>query len=167
MRRERSYGFVMLRHSSLRSIRLTSDITSLDEVEVLLIHQRSGGHWSFPKGHEEPGETPIVTARRELFEETGLRAKPELWCAGEIYWESYTFQHPRKGAVNKTNGFFVGVVEDGPEESVKIQEEEVLEAKWCSFATAMVTLTFSEEKDLLNRVRSRLERDLEKKQSIL
>jgi bis(5'-nucleosidyl)-tetraphosphatase len=31
-----------------------------------------GSHWDFPKGHIEPGETPEVTARRELQEETGI-----------------------------------------------------------------------------------------------
>ena len=35
-----------------------------------------GGYhgWSFPKGHQEEGELPEETARREVFEETGIRA---------------------------------------------------------------------------------------------
>jgi len=38
---------------------------------VLLLHYR-GGHWDFPKGHVEKGETEQQTATRELREETGI-----------------------------------------------------------------------------------------------
>src|SRR3989344_5400779 len=41
--------------------------------EYLLLHYESG-HWDFPKGHLEGEETTEVAARREIFEETGLRA---------------------------------------------------------------------------------------------
>jgi diadenosine hexaphosphate hydrolase (ATP-forming) len=39
--------------------------------EVLLIRQRDGS-WVFPKGHIEPGEDPLNTARREVEEEAGV-----------------------------------------------------------------------------------------------
>jgi bis(5'-nucleosidyl)-tetraphosphatase len=38
----------------------------------LLLKHRNGGHWAFPKGRIEPGETPVVAARREVAEETGI-----------------------------------------------------------------------------------------------
>jgi len=44
--------------------------------EVLLVERSgdpSGGVWSFPGGHLEWGETLEDAARREVFEETGLR----------------------------------------------------------------------------------------------
>jgi len=34
-----------------------------------------GGHWEFPGGRVAPGEEPGAAARRELEEETGLRAE--------------------------------------------------------------------------------------------
>ena len=37
---------------------------------VLVIRHRHGGHWAFPKGHVEPGET-----ERETLEETGVRVR--------------------------------------------------------------------------------------------
>jgi len=37
----------------------------------LLLHY-SSGHWEFPKGHIEKGETEEETVRREVFEETGI-----------------------------------------------------------------------------------------------
>ena len=34
-------------------------------------------YWKFPGGRSQPGETPLVTAVRELLEETGIAAKPD------------------------------------------------------------------------------------------
>lgn len=47
------------------------------EGEILLTHWRRGrmSGWTLPGGGIEPGEDPKVTAKREVFEETGLNAK--------------------------------------------------------------------------------------------
>ena len=39
---------------------------------LFVIVQEQSGAYSFPKGHMENGETEMETARREVFEETGL-----------------------------------------------------------------------------------------------
>ena len=47
--------------------------------EILLVRGRLGSKWSLPKGHiNDPNESGIVCARRELLEETGLIA-PETY----------------------------------------------------------------------------------------
>lgn len=40
--------------------------------EILLCHATGTNHWDIPKGLQSPGESPLQTARRELWEETGL-----------------------------------------------------------------------------------------------
>lgn len=40
---------------------------------LYVIVQEKAGACSFPKGHREGNETAMETARREIFEETGLR----------------------------------------------------------------------------------------------
>ncbi len=40
---------------------------------ILLVKNSKGGHWGLPKGTPEKDEKPIDTARRELFEETGIK----------------------------------------------------------------------------------------------
>ncbi len=42
-------------------------------VEVLLVHRPSYDDWSLPKGKREPGEHVLLTAVREVFEETSVR----------------------------------------------------------------------------------------------
>jgi len=42
------------------------------EPRSYLLLRYIGGHWDFIKGHQEPGEPGIDTARRECKEETGI-----------------------------------------------------------------------------------------------
>ena len=67
---------------------------------VLVICHRYGGHWAFPKGHVEAGESEEETAMREVREETGaqVRVRPG-------YREVTTYS-PAKG-VTKDVVFFV------------------------------------------------------------
>lgn len=53
---------------------------------LFVIVQEQAGTYSFPKGHMEGDETELETARREIFEETGLR--PEFlngFCQQDEY----------------------------------------------------------------------------------
>ncbi len=43
------------------------------DAEVLLVRRRKYGDWSLPKGKREPGEHALLTAIREVFEETSVR----------------------------------------------------------------------------------------------
>ncbi len=43
-------------------------------VEVLLVHRPKYDDWSLPKGKCEPGEHVVLTAVREVFEETSVRS---------------------------------------------------------------------------------------------
>lgn len=52
----------------------------IDSQDCVLLVQRknppSAGHWGFPGGHVELGETALAAATRELLEETGVHATP-------------------------------------------------------------------------------------------
>ena len=43
-----------------------------DDGEVLVVSQH-GTSWSLPKGHVDPGEDALVAAKREIYEESGIR----------------------------------------------------------------------------------------------
>lgn len=60
--------------------------TRREEQPLFVIVQEQSGACSFPKGHMEAGETEIETARREIFEETGLHpAFIDGFCHREEY----------------------------------------------------------------------------------
>lgn len=84
-----------------------------------LILLQTNNCWSFPKGHMEPGETEEQTALRELWEETGLRAR--LLTDQKVLSEYCMQPYIRKHAV-----FFLGEVEG----TVTLQETEVLRYRW-------------------------------------
>ncbi|GAB2447864.1 NUDIX hydrolase [Nocardia tengchongensis] len=46
-----------------------------DTVEIALVHRPKYDDWSLPKGKLDPGETPVITAVREVAEETGLNSR--------------------------------------------------------------------------------------------
>lgn len=46
-----------------------------DAVEIALVHRPKYDDWSLPKGKLDPGETPVITAVREVTEETGLNSR--------------------------------------------------------------------------------------------
>ncbi len=86
--------------------------------EFLLVRQRQG-HWSFPKGHPEAGETPLQAALRELNEECGINDV-------QVFPEHmFTLQYViTETNVLKTNVLFLGLLKN---KNVVAQESEVVE----------------------------------------
>ncbi len=54
-----------------------------------LLVLRAFGHWDFPKGLVEDGESELITARREVWEETGLGEIK--FALGEDYRETLPY----------------------------------------------------------------------------
>jgi predicted NUDIX family NTP pyrophosphohydrolase len=64
-------------------------------LEVLPVHpggpfwkNKDAGVWSIPKGEYAEDEEPLVAAKRELFEETGIEARGDLVPLGQIQQSS-------------------------------------------------------------------------------
>jgi len=90
------------------------------DVQMLVLRHKKGGHWSFPKGHVELGETEAQTALREVREETGLSIQ---LLDGFREMVSYS---PRPG-ISKDVVYFLGYAEDS---RTVMQEEEISEIRW-------------------------------------
>ncbi len=109
--------------------------------QVLLILHKGGRHWAFPKGRSNPGETALESARRELKEETGLDVDNLL--QDEPLTEQYEFRR-RGESVVKTVQYFPAVVSG----TVRLQPEEIQDAKWVLLKEAVRHLTFREAKEM-------------------
>ncbi len=118
------------------------------ELELLLLKHRFGGHWSFPKGHVEEGETEVETALREVHEETGLTIQLEDGFRQSV--EYYPRPNIRKQVV-----YFLGYADD---DRTRRQEEEISEIRWVPLKSAHREVTFRNDKNLINHAKKFLRR---------
>lgn len=115
---------------------------------VLLV-QSVRGHWGFPKGHSNPGESSYQTAARELQEETGLNVIRFL--SQEPIQEHYQFRQAGQ-FIEKTVSYFIAEV-DG---DLQIQTTEVAAAKWVPFSQAQDAITFLEAKVVCQKAQEKI-----------
>jgi 8-oxo-dGTP pyrophosphatase MutT (NUDIX family) len=112
-----------------------------------LIIQHNAGHWAFPKGRAEKGESEVETALRELREETGITdvsVRPD-----PVFEERYTRTQwgSRRQHVQKTVRYFLGMVHDP---KVRLQQAEVQDYKWATYDEARAMITFDASRRLLD-----------------
>ncbi len=119
------------------------------EREFLLINQKSD-NWSFrwfPKWHAEKWENGFQAAKREFWEEVGIKHVQAIWT--ETFDTDYIFHRLWMPEIHKTVTFWVGQVKN---KDVKIQEEELNGYKRANFETAIKLLSHENYKDLLEKV---------------
>lgn len=118
-------------------------------IEFLVLMHRLGGHWSFPKGHVEFGETEKQTALREVNEETGLNIELQPGFRQKV---SYS---PRSG-VYKDVVYFLGYAQDS---NTVMQEEEVSAIKWVDIDEVHQELTYKNDRLLMSSAKRYLRRN--------
>ena len=118
-------------------------------IELLLIKHVVGGHWSFPKGHVEPGETEEQTALREIKEETGIDVE-----LNTSFREVVSYSPKRD--TTKDVIYFLGKAKTF---QYTPQEEEIAQIKWVEINLAHSFLTYDNDKQLVNKAKPMI-RDL-------
>ena len=125
MRKEKSCGAVIMRYQ--------------EGVYSTLLVKHTQGHWGFPKGHKEEGETEQETAIRETLEETGLTVTLDSgFCDSSTYW-------PQPDVYKKVI-YFLGKVESGNEQP---DYHEIEEVKWFRVSEAMAALSYPSDVAIL------------------
>ena len=116
--------------------------------EVLLIHHNDG-HWDFPKGHVEYGETEIQTAVREVKEETNIDVE-----VNEKY--RYTIKYSPKENVIKEVVYFLAKNITNNELP---QLEEVSEVNWFNYEDAIKKITYDNAREILIKLKDDLRKE--------
>ncbi len=118
------------------------------EVALIRVRRVDGDAWAIPKGWVEKGEDLEHTAVREVREETGLDAKV-LRKLGEITYEFYS--KADRNRIVKTVHLFLMECLGG---NTADHDDEVEEVRWFPLGDALRTLTYKNEREVLEKAAS-------------
>lgn len=96
--------------------------------------------WSMPKGHVEPGEHQWDTARREVWEETGIYGEPFEDLGLIDYWFVSDGVRIHKTVHHNLLRYVDGVLND--------EDPEVTEVAWVPVSDLMEHLAYADERKL-------------------
>ena len=109
------------------------------DLEVLVIHRPRYDDWTLPKGKAEPGDADLMaTARREVWEETGLRCRLGA-DLGEV------------GYIAKGRPKVVHYWSMQAEEGSFAANDEVDEAEWMTPEAARERLVYRHDAEVVDR----------------
>jgi 8-oxo-dGTP pyrophosphatase MutT (NUDIX family) len=106
---------------------------------------------ALPKGHVDPGETPVQAAQREVREETGVLAEPVRELGETRYWYR---RHGR--TIGKEVQFFLFEARGG---DIADHDDEVEEVRWISLGAAERELSHAAEREMVELARAYLHKD--------
>lgn len=150
--KERSAGFIIFRTiDDEAEYQIPKNPEQSNSIHQYLILQYAAGHWDFPKGHLEGSETPIEAAKRETFEETGIRS--EDLSINPKFMEKFEYEFTRKDGNQaiKEVTFFLA--------KLRFEHKIVLSSehkgyKWLKYSDALKQVTYKNAKDLLEKAES-------------
>ncbi len=112
--------------------------------EILLIKHINSGHWSFPKGHVEEGESEVETAKREIMEETSIDV-----IIDPTFRETVTYS-PKKDT-SKVVVYFLAKAKNV---DFVPQEGEISEIKWVDISHASHVLSYENDRTIVTKAKN-------------
>lgn len=113
-----------------------------NNIEFLII-ESVNGHFSFPKGHREKDETEIVTAIREIKEETNLEVELD-----DNFRECISYMLNEQTVKNVV--FFLAKFKNG---ELRNQPTEIKSVKWMNYEEALKILSFTNDRGILSNAK--------------
>lgn len=127
-------------------------------VEVALIRVRN--RWGLPKGQVEEGEGLQETALREVSEETGLEGKIVAKLGDITYWYTNKTKDGETIRIFKRVYFYLIRYLRG---DISRHDQEVEEACWFPLTEARRQISYSAERDILNKAKVFLDGEISNK----
>ena len=119
------------------------------EIKYLFL-QYEAGHWDFPRGGMEKGETEKETARREILEETGIT---DIAFIDGFREKTFWFYKKDGKTFYKEAIFYLAKTESS---EIKLSPEHVA-FKWLNFNEALGQVTFDNTKKILKKAQDFLD----------
>jgi 8-oxo-dGTP pyrophosphatase MutT (NUDIX family) len=117
--------------------------------EVVIVSVKPKLRWQLPKGIVDPGESPEVTAVREVREEAGVETDRLDLIETVEYWYR-SFRNGKPVRFHKYVHFYLLQYRSG---DVSNHDHEVEEARWVSFDEAVEMLAFKGERGVVEKAR--------------
>ena len=115
-----------------------------------LLLQYEAGHWDFPKGHIEKGESESEAALREAKEETGISGITLI----KGFKEKISYYYKDEGKlIRKEVVFFLAKTKNV---EVRLSTEHT-GFEWLPFSEALEKITFRNSKEMLKKAETFLE----------
>jgi 8-oxo-dGTP pyrophosphatase MutT (NUDIX family) len=123
------------------------------DLEIAIVSVKPKLRWQLPKGIVDPGESPQVTAVREVREEAGVETDLiELIETIEYWYRSVKNGKPVR--FHKFVHFYLLEYKNG---DVSNHDHEVEESRWVSFEKAIEMLEFKSERQVVQKAREMIE----------
>lgn len=119
------------------------------EPEIAIVSMKPKLRWQLPKGIVDPGESPEVTAVREVREEAGV----ETQRLGLVETIEYWYRSVRNGQPVRYHKFVHFYLMEYMSGDVADHDHEVEEARWVSFDEALGMLEFKSEREVAEKAR--------------
>lgn len=126
--------------------------TVIDHNIKYVIIKSTEGIYGFPKGHMEKDESEIETARREIFEEVGLKVN---FISGFRTVNIHSL--PKKKNVMKKVVYFLAKYDN---QEIKYQEEELLGAYLMNYDEAINSFQYEDSKRILTEADNFIKKNL-------
>jgi len=123
------------------------------EPEMVIVSVKPKLRWQLPKGIVDPGESPEVTAVREVKEEGGVETERLALIETIEYWYRST-KNGKPVRFHKFVHFYLLEYRGG---DVSNHDHEVAESKWVSFDEAIELLEFKSEREVAEKAREMIE----------
>ncbi|MDR1928906.1 MAG: NUDIX domain-containing protein [Endomicrobium sp.] len=112
--------------------------------------------WGFPKGHSENGENKIETARREIFEETGIKnirfiknfVQEDIYLIKKKHISIPRYILKKTFFIIKHSVYFLAFVIHS--DLLSFDKNEIVELKWVNIKQSQNLLSFDSQKRIIN-----------------
>jgi 8-oxo-dGTP pyrophosphatase MutT (NUDIX family) len=117
------------------------------DLQMAIVSVKPTLRWQLPKGIVDPGETPEVTAVREVREEAGIETELLRLIETIEYWYQRV-QYGKRIRYHKFVHFYLLQYQSG---DVENHDHEIEESRWVSFEQAIETLAFKSERGVVEK----------------
>ncbi|MFN8671719.1 MAG: NUDIX domain-containing protein [Candidatus Sericytochromatia bacterium] len=117
--------------------------------EVLIVNQH-GTTWSLPKGHLEKNENKLDAAKREIYEESGIKNLELIKDLGE--YQRFRIDKEGKEVQDELKNIFIFLFETNDTELKPIDPENP-EAKWVKIDDVSIFLSHPKDKEFFELIK--------------